>query len=586
MELSLRIKIAGLASMSLVLALVYGGIHLSGNIKRSQEAKNIVTQSSFFKITSQLIHQMQVERGKTALFLGNNISATELQDHRLLVDKNFAEFSKAQDSLAILDASTVNALKELTASARKAADQKDATPLVIGKYTEAVFLLIQSQVKISKSSILDGIEMHMLSINMLELAKEYSGRMRANMANILDAQKPLTVKQTSLLQDLQSRIYTNLQSPLSELSPDGKKQIEAFLSGNQWKKVIATYDSVFAESQDGHFGTNSKQFYQDITASINELREIVLHELDVVERDSEAIRAEASQEMWLTVGILGFCTTSLIIVSIFLINSLTKPLHKAIISLNEASESIASSGGQVTQASHQVSTSSIESASALEEIVASVEELNSIVKQNALRAEEAAKLSDRGSSVAENGQTEISNLITAMNKIAASSRRIEEIIEVIDDIAFQTNLLALNAAVEAARAGEQGKGFAVVAEAVRSLAQRSAVAAKDISVLIKESVSEVESGARVADSSGEALSSIVQEIRKVAVLNNEISAASSEQAMGIQQINVAMTELDTSTQQNASIAETASTSADKMNSQVRNIGTLVVTLRKIVDGAS
>lgn len=586
MGLSLRVKIAGLVSMSLILALVYGGIHLYGNIKRSQDAKDIVMRSAFFKITSQLIHEMQVERGKTALFLGGSSSEADLKDHRVLVDKSFSEFSDSQQKQGYQDLSDINALKDLLTSARKLADDKEPTPTVIAKYTEAVVLLIESQVKISKSSILDGIEMHMLGINMLELAKEYSGRMRANMANILGAKKPLTMKQISLLQDLQSRIYTNLQSPISDISPEGKKLVENFLGGDQWKKVDATYENVFAESQTGNFSTESKQFYQDITASINGLREIILYELIDVEKTSESIRAAANRDMRLTAIILLLGTVSLIVISIVLINSLTKPLHKAIISLNEASDSIALSGGQVTEASHQVSSSAVESASALEEIVASVEELNSIVKQNAARAEEAAKLSAHGSGVAENGQKEISTLITAMNGIATSSRRIEEIITVIDDIAFQTNLLALNASVEAARAGEQGKGFAVVAEAVRSLAQRSAVAAKDISILIKESVEQVENGTRVADSSEAVLSSIVQEIKKVAVLNGEISAASNEQALGIQQINKAMTELDTSTQQNASVAEEVSASADQMNGQVSSIGQLVHTLQGIVDGAA
>ncbi|WP_291516348.1 methyl-accepting chemotaxis protein [Bdellovibrio sp. ArHS] len=585
MRLSLRVKITGLVFMSLVLALMYGGIHLHGNIKRSQEAKDIVARAAFFNITSRLIHEMQVERGKTAMFMGHNLSDKELQDQRSLVDKNYVSFVEAQEKQN-LNIADLKALKELYSSARQMTDEKGPVAKVIAKYTEAVSLLIDSEVKISKLSVLEGLEMHMLGVNMLELSKEYSGRLRANVANILGAKAPLSMTQIALLQDLQSRIYANLRSPLIELSSEGKLQVEDLLNGDQWKKVLATYENVFAEAQTGHFATDSKHFYQDISSSINDLHEIVLHELKSVENEAETIYTDARKAMWFTVTVLCFAVVFLVITSIILINSLTKPLHKAIISLNEASDSVSLSGGQVTQASHQVSSNAVESASALEEIVASVEELNSIVNQNATRAGEAAKLSANGTAVAENGQKEITTLITAMNEIASSSRRIEEIITVIDDIAFQTNLLALNAAVEAARAGEQGKGFAVVAEAVRSLAQRSAVAAKDISSLIKESVNQVENGSRVAGSSEVVLSSIVQEIKKIAVLNNEIAEASNEQALGIQQINKAMAELDTSTQANASVAEEVSASADQMNGQVGNIGQLVHILQEIVDGAA
>lgn len=171
-----------------------------------------------------------------------------------------------------------------------------------------------------------------------------------------------------------------------------------------------------------------------------------------------------------------------------------------------------------------------------------------------------------------------------MEGIASGSKKIEEIITVIDDIAFQTNLLALNAAVEAARAGEQGKGFAVVAEAVRNLAQRSASAAKDITTLIQDNVSQSENGAKVAGQSGTVLRDIVTSVKKVADLNSEISAASQEQSSGLEQISKAMNQLDQATQGNAASSEEVAASSEEMSAQAVMLADLASDLHTLIQG--
>jgi methyl-accepting chemotaxis protein len=216
--------------------------------------------------------------------------------------------------------------------------------------------------------------------------------------------------------------------------------------------------------------------------------------------------------------------------------------------------------------------------------VASLEELSSMVQMNSDNAKQAASLSLTSREAAEKGQKEMSILIDSMSKISQSSKKIEEIIHVIDDIAFQTNLLALNAAVEAARAGEQGKGFAVVAEAVRSLAQRSASAAKDITHLIKESVNQVSDGGRLAQNSGEVLNNIVTSVKKVSDLNNEIATASSEQTAGIQQISKAMNQLDHSSQSNAASAEKVADASAEINGLAQTSLKLTLELNKVIYG--
>lgn len=259
--------------------------------------------------------------------------------------------------------------------------------------------------------------------------------------------------------------------------------------------------------------------------------------------------------------------------------------------LQEVTRFLGESGGEMTSASQQIASSSqslsqstTEQASSLEETVATMEELTSMVRLNSDNSKQAAALASATRQIAEKGEREIKSLIDSIQSISADSKKIEEITTVIDDIAFQTNLLALNAAVEAARAGEQGKGFAVVAEAVRSLAQRSSVAAKDIAELIQKSVEKIEAGSEQANQGGVVLTEIVGSVRKVAELNNEIAHASEEQSNGISQIGKAMNQLDQVTQKNAAVSEEAAAAAEELSAQSASLKTNAASLEKIVFG--
>lgn len=298
----------------------------------------------------------------------------------------------------------------------------------------------------------------------------------------------------------------------------------------------------------------------------------------------EEIRAQIAMALNLIVltGLVGVLVVLSLIV--FLTRTISRDLRKVADGLAETGFSVAGASDLLSEAGQKVSVGTTEAASSLEETVASVEELSSMVKLNADNAKTAAELSQQSTQSALTGEVEIQTLIHSMSQIAESSKKIEEIINVIDDIAFQTNLLALNAAVEAARAGEQGKGFAVVAEAVRGLAQRSATAAKDITLLIKESTLKTEQGVKVADKSSVVLKAIVESIQKVSRLNGEISAASTEQSNGIGQISKAMNELDRATQSNASASSEVASEASGLATQAQTLRALVLDLRSQVDG--
>jgi methyl-accepting chemotaxis protein len=239
--------------------------------------------------------------------------------------------------------------------------------------------------------------------------------------------------------------------------------------------------------------------------------------------------------------------------------------------IHESAGTITIASAEIAAGNADLSQRTEEQASSLEETASSMEELSSTVKQNAENARQANQLAIGASAVAVKGGAVVSEVVGTMSSINESSRKIVDIISVIDGIAFQTNILALNAAVEAARAGEQGRGFAVVASEVRSLAQRSAAAAKEIKALIGDSVDKVGAGTKLVDEAGKTMQEIVSSVKRVTDIMSEITAASQEQSAGIEQVNQAINQMDEVTQQNAALVEQAAAAAESMQEQTQHL---------------
>lgn len=257
------------------------------------------------------------------------------------------------------------------------------------------------------------------------------------------------------------------------------------------------------------------------------------------------------------------------------LNTAADDLERLISEILVAAQNLSQAVDQISGGNQNLSQRTSEQASSLEEIASTIEEATAAIRQNADNSDQANRLSGETMKMAEEGNRVVIDAVASINEINKSSKKIEEIISVINEIAFQTNLLALNAAVEAARAGEQGRGFAVVAGEVRNLAQRSGNAAKEIGALIKDSMDKIETGTDLANRSGDALREIVGAMKNVARLVSEIAAASQEQKQGLDQINIAVAEMDSMTQQNAALVEETASASEEMAGQAREMQSMV-----------
>jgi len=414
--------------------------------------------------------------------------------------------------------------------------------------------------------------------------------------------------QLSSIKSAQTEYLTQISEPEEKaIYPEVEKLIATF---------VAEHDKIIALSRQGKDEEarnlqrgDSTKAYRTALQQIDKLAAVNNKGADSSNKQADDIYAQA--RLWIIVTVTA-CIALAMLLAVWVSRLIARPLEQALsvaqrvaggdltthiepsgedetgqllVALKSMNDSLVGIVGQVRMGTQTITTASTEiasgnldlssrteeQASSLEETASAMEELTSTVKQNADNARQANQLAVSASEVATQGGDVVNQVVDTMGNINASSRKIADIIGVIDGIAFQTNILALNAAVEAARAGEQGRGFAVVASEVRSLAQRSAGAAKEIKELIEGSVAQVDMGSKLVERAGITMSEVVQSVRRVTDIVGEISSASQEQSEGIEQVNLAIAQMDEVTQQNAALVEEAAAAAQSLQEQAETL---------------
>ena len=552
-------------------------------------ADRIVKLSQYVINACGLVHELQKERGVSAVYIGSggNKMKDILDDNKRNTDSASSSF---QQYMASFDAkqyglefsqkvySVQSQLHELSAKRTAVAGLSLTKEETISYYTTLIGNFIKSIEHVALLANHPEISANAHAMVSFISAKELAGIERANLCGIAAANKAVDTRSLSNWIAAWKGQEVLLNKFESLASQEAISFYKSNHSGRIAEKVSEIRNLVLEKANEGNFGITGDEVYEAATQRIDILKNIENYQANELGKISALISTESMH------GIIFYAIITVVsIVATVVLNMINKNLATKITTLFKNLLAVLTSGAsQVAAASEQISASSqslsegaSEQAASVEETSATMEEISSMTRQNADNAAEAAKLAKVCSSSVEQGNDTVIEMDGAMKNIAESSGKIADIIKIIEGIAFQTNLLALNAAVEAARAGEHGRGFAVVAEEVRNLAHRSSAAAKDITALITDSVKKAETGTELVKNTRGAFSGILTQVKKVTDLVNEIATASSEQTNGIEQISKAIQQMDQVVQQNAANAEETAASSEELSSQAQGLNGLV-----------
>jgi methyl-accepting chemotaxis protein len=627
-RLSLRAKVLLIVIPLFGTLILSSGIVIVREIQRYRATGTLDSALDLVGGISKFVHQAQIERAKSAMFIGKKITKEVLQQSHEATDSAKAV---VQSALGQFPEEIAGPLKQVFTEleeARRVVQLDGTTPSEMAKrYIHFIASAVQIEVSASRLVALDGIENRLLGLTILESSKENLGQLRAALVAIVSADRPIGSKEVAKIQNLRTAFRVALQSPALSISKTTSSKIEEILNSQSFGEVSAIIDTVSEKASLGAFGVLADQVFAKTTSLIDQLYAANNTEWHLIDEEFAAVRKKALLLMILATSIAG----GMMVISFFLAMVITRRLVEDMSqvsrSLTESVTLSAQVSTELTDSSQELSAAVTEQAESLQETVASLEEVKSMVSKTASNSEQAKTLSNEASQEAQEGMRAVTEMVTAMDEISTSNALVQSKIDesntnlqqiikviqeigsrtkVINDIVFQTKLLSFNASVEAARAGIHGKGFAVVAEEVGNLARMSGEAAKEIGALLhdgsqkvetiiaesKEQVgsivtaskSKIDAGLVSSKKCSDFFNSIIEKISKIDETIVEIATASKEQSQGIHEISKAMNQLDTTTQSNRQATEETAKIANVLKSQSQDVASHVQTLQSIIVG--
>jgi methyl-accepting chemotaxis protein len=509
-----------------------------------------------------------------------------LETQRKETDQKIENFKKIISGSPILKSTKENTLQTLASvpDVRKAVDQKITFEESFTRYSELLSRILAVENGFLKEESSRGVGRRLITISLLEEAKESAAKLRGFASGLIAGNQPLSDKELLTITILKAGIDSNLHSPALILSEDLRSKLNGFEKSAEWQEGNKFFQTLIKNAYQGQFGIDPAQFFKTISKQIDDIDQLVTLSVGAIDHLVDRTRVQASTMIWIISLVVIAVLSAAGLFSFFLIRSITQPISHVVQGLNEASEQLFSTSDQISASSQSLAEGASEQAAGLEETASSMEEMASMTKTNADNALQANRKMQETGQVVEIANQAMTELNQSISEIFTASQETGKIIKNIDEIAFQTNLLALNAAVEAARAGEAGSGFAVVADEVRNLAMRAAQAAKNTSEMIEDTVNKINKGSDIVTRTNEAFSKVASESKKTGHLINEIASASHEQAQGIDQVSKALSEMDQVVQQNASGSEELASASEEMSSQAKKMRSLIDEMVLILKG--
>lgn len=571
---------------------------------------------------SQIIHEMQKERGMTAGFLNGGLSIEELQKQRSVTDITITSFLDFYSNKSNEVSEGLDSLSEL----RSEIDTKlIKTPDAINAYSKIISLLLNIGLEAAKNTGLAIISSHLRTIRILEDAKESGGKLRATINGILSKNIPIDDRNFSQLISLKAGVDSNLASSGLVVNQRSHELIQNFFQSHEWKNVNEVFSLILKKAEIGNFGQDPKKFFATITSALNLLAEIVALENESLSISIDSEIKEASKGLWGYALLLVLSVLVLTTIVLLFTRSINRSLSEIVNQLFGTSKVVSIASQNIAKSSERLSEACTEQLGCLQATAASATEINITVSQNAETSQLSRKISNDCEIVTINGKRTVEEMLHSiggmkesnsmiMSQIEESNRDIAGIVnviseigdktKVINDIVFQTKLLSFNASVEAARAGEHGKGFAVVAEEVGSLAIMSGKAASEINELLSRSIEvvneiatrtqrqlstitekgkeELESGYNKALKCRESLEEIIQSVSSSRQMIENIATASVQQSESVNQITTSIEELNTSTEFNSQISKECADCAGELNGQAIELNRIVQLLIELV----